>query len=272
MDINDYRRKIEQSVAKEQEAGPAREARAASEDLDRLILDKKVAAKRRAEALGRVTRAHGPDAVPREALDRLADPKESAVVRVAAIKLLQQNLFLSSIASEWRPVFVEALRAAVRDPAVRRPALDVLSLLKDRPTQELLLRGIRDSRRALVPLHEALRLLSTDVHADVIDVARRVVDNPKLRRNKAVSTQAVRILGADPASIDRLEQVVASDSYPLAARRMAATAVSHLSPERASAMTPAAAPRRGATRTPAAPARMNKELARHLETLRRVRQ
>ena len=51
--------------------------------------------------------------------ERLADPKESPVVRLAAIKLLQQKQIFSSVAAEWRPAFVEALRAAVREPKVR---------------------------------------------------------------------------------------------------------------------------------------------------------
>ena len=68
-------------------------------------------------------------------------------MRLAAIKLLQQQQIFSPVAAEWRPAFVEALRAAVRDPKVRAAALEVLSLFKDRPTQELLLEGIRKPER-----------------------------------------------------------------------------------------------------------------------------
>jgi hypothetical protein len=226
-----------------------------------------------------LTRAEGPDVVPREALKRLLDPKESTVVRLAAIKLLQQKQFLSSIAADWRPDFVEGLRAASRQPALRRAALEVLSLLKDRPTQELLLRGVRQPRRALVPLHEALRLLSTDIHADVIDAARKLIDTPRVRKNHAAFVQALRVLAGDPGSIDKLQEVLASPAYPLEARRVAATGISHLSPERGKAAAQAmrAGHAEGVRRTKKraaaakASAKSKEALAKHLETLQKVR-
>ena len=111
---------------------------------------------------------------PKTALGRLADPSETAKVRIEAIRLLQLQQFMTAAASEWRPAYIAALRAALEDKAVRPAALEVLSLLKDRPTQERLLEGLRQPRRALVPVDQALRLLSNDVHADVIDAARKV--------------------------------------------------------------------------------------------------
>ena len=263
MDTKKYRRKIEQSVAKASARQP-QTARMAASALA-IAADKKKPAKARIEALGRSTRAAGPDAVPHAALQRLADSKESAAVRLAAIKLLQQQQFFSPVAAEWRPVFVDALRAAVADPKVRAAALEVLSLMKDRPTQELLLGGIRDPKGALVPLPEALRLLSNDIHADVIDAARRVTMSPQLRRNKAALLQALRILAADPRSVATLKKVLASEAYSVDARRVAATALSHLSPEALPS------PMRGAAAA-AARAGPKGALARHLATLRRIRQ
>ena len=281
MDTNEYRRKIEQSVAKAQARGAKTASRAlAAADAEgprRALMDKKTTAKTRAEALGRVTREDGPDVVPYPALERLADPGESVTVRLAAIKLLQQQQFFNSVAAEWRPAFVDGLRAALRDRALRAPALEVLSLMKDRPTQELLLEGIRQPRRALVPLHEALRLLSTDIHADVIAAARKVTDTPRLRRNKPAFVQAVRILGADPGSVGTLEEVLANHAYAVDARRVAATALSNLAPDAvqraADAAQPAARGARAGRRgvTDEAPAKPKGALARHLATLQRVR-
>jgi len=274
MDTNDYRRKIEQSVAKAQ----ARHARSSSRMLAArprsAVSGKKSSAKTRAEELGRVTRAEGADAVPQAALERLVDPKESPIVRLAAIKLLQQQQIFSSVAAEWRPAFVEALRTAVRVPALRAAALEVLSLFKDRPTQELLLQGIRQPKRALVPVHEALRLLSTDIHAGVIDAARRLMKTAQTRKNKAAVVQATRILSADPSSLGTLEEVLASDAYPMDARRVAATAISHLSPEKVQAAAESGgAPRARGLRAKkgASAAKPKGALAKHLETLRRVR-
>lgn len=282
MDINDYRRKIEQSVAKAEAAAAKASSRTSTVAPQGIVANKKTPAKTRVEALGRATREEGPDAVPETALARLADPRESPEVRLAAIKLLQQKQFFSSVAAEWRPAFVDALRAAVRDRKVRPAALEVLSLFKDRATQEQLLEGIRKPAKALVPLNEALRLLSTDVHADVVDVAKKVTDTPQLRKNKAAFVQAVRILAADPASVGKLQEVVGNNAYAMDARRVAATAISHLSPEtlqqtqespQGVAAPRAAGGRRGGKRAAAAraPAKPKGELAKHLETLRRVR-
>jgi hypothetical protein len=162
-------------------------------------------------------------------------------------------------------VFVDGLRAAVADPKVRGAALEVLSLFKDRPTQELLLKGIEHPKSALVPLHEALRLLSTDVHAGVVDVARRLTKSPRGRKDKAALLQALRILAADPRSIDTLRKVLDSDDYSVDARRMAATAISNLSPAEAVTAVRRVSPAKGRAEPKGA-------LAKHLDTLRRIRQ
>jgi hypothetical protein len=274
MDNNDYRRKIEQSVAQVQ-ARRAKSSRAGS--LRSAVAAKKTKSppKARAEELGRVTGAEGPDAIPQTALDRLADPKESPVVRLAAIKLLQQQQIFSPVAPEWRPAFVEALRSAVSVPALRAAALEVLSLYQDRPTQELLLQGIREPKRAVVPVHEALRLLSTDIHADAIDAAKQVMNSPQLRKNKAAVVHATRILAADPGSLGTLEKVMGSGAYPMDARRVAATAISHLAPEKlepAGAVgAVAGAPRARGLRAGTRSAKPKDALGKHLDTLRKVR-
>lgn len=298
MDIKDYRRKLEQSVAKVQ-AGRLKAARgvkavrgrkaaspARTEDPRSIVDNKKTAAKTRAEALGRVTQAEGPDVVPETALECLADPKESPVVRLAAIKLLQQKQIFSSVAAEWRPAFVEGLRAAVREPRVRAAALEVLALFKDRPTQEQLLEGIRKPKRALVPRHEALRLLSTDVHADVVDEARKLTNTREMRKDKKAFHQAVRILAADPGSVDKLEEVLENNAYPIDSRRLAATGISHLSPEVLERPQPAPTAtraksakkaksakggRRGVKRAAKSVATPTGALAKHLETLKKIR-
>lgn len=280
MDANDYRRKIEQSIAKAS-ARPAKSlAMARSKNPSEVVANTNMSAKSRAEALGQLMRDEGPNVVPRTALERLADSRESQQVRLAALRLLQQKQIFSPIAAEWRPDFVDALRAAIDQPATRAAALEALSLLKDRPTQALLLKGIQQPGQALVPVHVALRLLSTDVHADVIATARKLIATPRIRRDKAASVQATRILGADPKSLPALEKVLGSDTYALDARRAAATAISHLSPGRLEALTtPSRTPRqalvKGVIAKPATAGKLSAKpqgaLARHIATLRRVR-
>ena len=272
MDINDYRRRIEASIAKEQ-ARPSRSK-------------KKIAAKSRTAAVAAVTREERPGDVAKTALARLADPNETAKLRIEAIKLLQLQQFMTPAASEWRPAYIAALRAALEDKAVRQAALEVLSLLKDRPTQERLLDGLRQPRRALVPVDQALRLLSNDVHADVIDAARKLIAKPEVRKNKAVSIQATRILAGDPQSVSTLERVLGSGAYSTETRRVAATALSHLAPERLDsyggasvapfAVKRAAAKKKGGSGAKSTAARkptaaVQGALAKHIATLQRVR-
>jgi hypothetical protein len=152
-------------------------------------------------------------------------------VRLAALRLLQHKQIFSSIAAEWRPAYLEALRTALNEPRLRTLALEILSALKDRKTQEVLLNGIRKPKQALVPVDRALRLLSSDIHSDVLEVARRLATDQQSRKNKPVFLQALRILASDPASVGRLEEVLANDAHSLDARRLAATALNHLSPE-----------------------------------------
>ena len=267
MDIKKYRRKIEQSVATARARGSRSRSSTSPADLRELVADKKKPAKARTEALGRLTRAEGRDAIPHVALDRLSDPGEKPALRLAAMRLLQQKQFFSSVAAEWRPAFVEGLRGAVNERRLRAAALDVLSLLKDRPTQERLLDGIRNPKKALVPVSEALRLLGTDVHADVIDAARKVARTRQTSKNKAAVLEAVRILSADPASLGTLERVLANDANAVEVRRVAATAIDHLSPAGAA---PAMRARR--TTTGKKPAKPKGALATHLDTLRRIRE
>ena len=264
MSTKEYRQKIAQSVAK------ATRSRATAAHIDvaplrRMVTNKKAAAKARADALGRLMRAEGPDVVPETALQRLANPKESPVVRLAALRLLQHKQIFSSVAAEWRPAYLDALRTALNEPKLRSAALEILSGLKDRNTQELLLEGIRQPKRALVPADQALRLLSSDIHADVLEVARSLANEQENRKNKPVFLQALRILASDPASVGRLEEVLANDSHSIDARRLAATALNHLSP---GSLNPRTA--RSATGARPGPKR-NDALAKHIETLQSVR-
>jgi hypothetical protein len=85
--------------------------------------------------------------------------------------------------------------------------------------------------------------------------------------------QATRILSADPSSLGTLEEVLASDAYPMDARRVAATAISHLSPEKVQAAAESGGSRARGLRAKkgASAAKPKGALAKHLETLRRVR-
>jgi hypothetical protein len=266
MSTKEYRKQIEQSIANVL-GGRAKstDSQMNQEQLRSMAVNKKAAAKTRVETLGRLMRLEGPDITPETALGRLADPKESPVVRLAALRLLQHKQFFSSVAAEWRPAYIEALRTALDEPKLRVAALEILSALKDRQTQGLLLEGIRKPKQALVPADHALRLLSADIHADVLDVARSLANDQQSRKNKPVFLQALRILASDPTSVGRLEEVLANNSHSIDARRLAATALSHLSPE---SLNPKIV--RSASAAKERPKRKD-ALSRHIETLQSIR-
>ena len=268
MSTKTYREEIERSIAQvvaSRAKSPAA-FRGGVEQHRSVVVSKQATVKARAEALGRMTHAEGPDAIPEMALQLLADPKESSGLRLAALKLLQQQQFFSTVAAEWGPRYTDALRSALDTPSLRKAALEILSLQKDRKTQQMLLDGIRNPKKALVPVHHALRLLSSDIHADVLETARGLASDKQSRKDSKVFMQALRILGSDAASVGRLKEVLADDAHSSAARRLAATALSHLSPE---GLEPRVAKRLAAAK--ARPKRRD-NLSKHIETLRSIQE
>ena len=123
--------------------------------------------------------------------------------------------------------------------------------------------SVNQNRRSC-PWTSALRLLSSDIHADVLEVARSLANDQQSRKNKPVFLQALRILASDPASVGRLEEVLANASHSIDARRLAATALNHLSPE-------SLKPRTARSVSAKAGPKGKDALSEHIETLRAIR-
>ena len=280
MDTNDYRRKIEQSVAKAQARDLRGQRRAAAQRISHaLVANKKTPPKTRAEALGRVTRAEGPDAVPQAALERLADPQG---ITSRATGRDQAAAAATDSSARWRPsgVPTSSTRCAPQSAiaSVRPRRFEVLSLFKDRPTQELLLEGIRKPERgARARCTEALRLLSTDVHADVDRRCQRADEHAQIAQEQG------RVRAGRPHP--RRRPVVGWHAQGSAGqRRLSDGAPAEWPPRRSAICRPTLlrqaqrAPRSGRARTtakskPAAKtaAKPKGDLAKHLETLQRIR-
>jgi len=211
MSIKDYRRQLEQQVTEE----------GAQVELEAVPGSP-------AEALGRQVRDEDPRTAHIEPLARLADPNEAPEVRLVALGLLKLLSFSSPTFPEWRPMFFEALRRALSEPELRAAALEVLTQSRDRFAQEKLLEGLRDPGQALVPPDQALRLLSSDPHADVRDVARSVAAEPP---DEETLLQAMKVLAGDPRSVEGFKSMLADSSQSLPVRKMAATALNNLAPE-----------------------------------------
>jgi hypothetical protein len=253
MSIKDYRRQLEQQVA-----------RAQSAQVEPEVVLEAATTESHAAALGRRVRAEDPSTAHVAPLERLADPHEAPPVRLAALGLLKQLAISSPTFPEWRPLFLEALRRALSEPELRAAALEVLTNERDRYTQEKLLAGLRDPDQALVPPDQALRLLSSDPHADVRAMAREIANTPP---DEATLLQALKILAGDPESVAGFKSLLADSSQSLPVRKLAATALNNLAPE---ALQPAAEPRLEAV-TEAAVAGGEPELAKHIGALLRTR-
>jgi hypothetical protein len=247
MSIKDYRRQLEQQVAQEHALaeepswGPLAEGEDDQEVLGapsggaadiarlrRVMADAAAPPSLRAKALGRLAREEHPSTAPDAALERLGDPHETPSVRLAALGLLKQLAISSPTFPDWRPVFLVALRAARSEPELRAPALEVLTQEGDRDTQEVLLAGLREPEKALVPPEQALRLLSNDPHADARGMAAEVADHPP---SEAALRQALKALAGDPQSAARFRTLLADGRQSTAVRQLAATALHNVDPD-----------------------------------------
>ena len=253
MSIKDYRRQLEQQIAREKsvQAEPEGVTEASPES-------------HAVAVLGRRVRKEDPSAAHVAPLERLADPNEAPSVRLAALGLLKQLAISSPTFPEWRPLFFAVLRRALSEPELRLAALEVLVHGRDRDAQEKLLAGLRDPDQALVPPDQALRLLSSDPHADVRGVAREIANHPP---DEATLLQALKVLAGDPESAAGFKSLLADSSQSLPVRKLAATALNNLAPE---ALQPAGDPRLEAV-TEAAVAGDEPELAKHIGAILRTR-
>jgi hypothetical protein len=161
-------------------------------------------------------------------LEILANPEETVKNRKAALQALKVLAISSPTFSEWRPAYLEALRIAIETPELRLPALSVLVSQGDRRAEELLIKGLEDPEQALVEPADALNLLGEDPHADVRELAGKLVDQSTDERTQEA---AIRHLAGDPSSVERLKAVVSDKQKATNVRKQAVVALNALAPE-----------------------------------------
>lgn len=159
----------------------------------------------------------------------LQNTSEPISVRLAALQAIQAASFAVVQFESCRGDYLAALRsvAADSDPELRQRVLGLLAREKDGFVQELLLKGLQDPERALVPPEKALQLLSYDIHSDAYPVARNIVRNPP---NDAAREEALRLLAADSASKLLFEEVLRDKEETKEARQIAASALQTIAP------------------------------------------
>ena len=239
MDLDDYRKDYEHEVTRaaaraKRDLGARGSApgERGTRELVAVVKDTSLPAGARVSAIGEV----GTDAVSKPTamkalLKVLADADDIPSVRRAALDALQQNSFSAVAFRGWSTDFSEALRATATDAddRLRARAIDLLALSGDEYVQRLLVEGLEDPAKMLVPTQEALRMIGYDVHGDHYGVLRDIAetsDKPTDRR------AALRLLAADSESSDLFERIAADKSEDSRARATSAIALQSLAPDR----------------------------------------
>jgi hypothetical protein len=164
-------------------------------------------------------------------LEVLRDPGQPSTVRLGALQALQAASFAVVAFEGCKGDYVSALRAVATDPdpELRQRVLGILARDNDRYVQKKLLDGLQDPSKALVAPEKALQLLSYDVHAEAYPVARALVANPP---NQTVKREALRLLSADAAAAPLFERILRDKKETPEIRRMSASALHALRPEK----------------------------------------
>jgi HEAT repeat protein len=251
MDVSEYRKQYEKRLrraAEEQREGystfsdkskPANERLRGLESAGALtgrdevveaietIRNREEDAELRAATLGSITIAV--DQNPDLAISLLSDSTEPAVVRLAALQVLQTISFRRAAFSPKRPEYLAALRTIIDEPdaSLRQGGLEILAQHKDEYVQRRLLEGLEDASQALVPPERAVQLLGYDVHAEHYPILRDMVQNPPSPEAKR---EAVRLLASDPTSKELLINVLTDKDEDREVRTASASALLALAP------------------------------------------
>ena len=162
--------------------------------------------------------------------DILKDATEPSELRRAALRVLQQAGFTSSLFQSKRPEFLDVLRQIIDDPdpEIRVRVIEELAKEKDDYVQQRLIEGLNDKKKALVPPEKAIQFLGYDIHSEYFPVLKDVVADPP---NQAARVEAVRLLGADADSKDLLTEIVQDKSEKSEVRQVGAAALQALDPQ-----------------------------------------
>ncbi|MDT5061035.1 MAG: hypothetical protein QOH63_1494 [Acidobacteriota bacterium] len=164
-------------------------------------------------------------------LDVLRNKEEPVEVRLAAMDTLATAAFSVIKFESCRTDYVATLREVAQDPnqEIRQSALDLLAGQKDGFAQKLLLEGLKDPEKALVPPEKALQLLSYDAHAESYAAARDIIAKPP---SEDARREALRVLSADASSAPMFEKLLRDKDELREVRQISASALHALKPEK----------------------------------------
>lgn len=162
--------------------------------------------------------------------ETLRDTSEATAVRAAAFRALKAASFLGPLFSPYRATYLKCLRDIAIDPEpeLREDALEVLAIEKIGYAQDLLLKGLKDPKVALVSQAKAIQLLSYDGHADYAPVIRDILSTTN---DTTVKEAAIRFLAADPGSDKLLAKLLQDERQPAQIRSLSAAGLRLLNPQ-----------------------------------------
>jgi hypothetical protein len=164
-------------------------------------------------------------------LNVLRNREEPIEVRLAALQSLQAASFAVLAFESCRADYIATLREVADDPdpELRQRVLGILARENDGFVQKKLLEGLKKPDKALVPPEKALQLLSYDVHSEAYPIAREIVKNPP---NPEAKREALRLLSADPSSVQTFEKILRDKDETAELRQLSASALHTLKPEK----------------------------------------
>lgn len=164
-------------------------------------------------------------------LDVLGNPQNPPELRYTALSLLQAAAFDTQAFAEYRTIYINRLRRLRMDPdpEVRARVLGLLSREKDPTTQQMLMEGLADSEKALLPPEKALQLIAYDMHAGAYEVAQKIAKDPP---NALARREALRILATSSEYVLYFEQMLRNKAEPAPMRQLAAQSLNQLAPDR----------------------------------------
>lgn len=226
MKASDYRASVEKELGAA--SGDLRETgrlRAAAITGDHLDLEE-----RRDLVRGAVgNRADLPTAIPM-LLTILADPKQPEELRGSALASLKGAAFMVNTFAPYRAEFLATLRRCLADagPELRERLLEVLAIEKDKEALAMLVKGLQDPSKALVPPAVAIQYLGYDDHGGYESVVRDVVAKSD---SDDVRQEGLRLLASDPKSCKMFERLFSDKDEKSEIRRLSASALQLLAPD-----------------------------------------
>jgi hypothetical protein len=181
------------------------------------------------ETLPDLKLAAGADGL-RQAIKVLRDSSDTLQRRTQALDILQSATFGDEEFDAVRGEYVAALRELTGDKEItlRQRALGLLARSNDAYAEKVLMAGLQDPNKAVVPASDALHYLSYNMHSGVQSLARSIFDTSK---DQAVRQQALRLMANDPQALKTIQKTLADKKEFKEVRQTSAEALHALDPK-----------------------------------------